>query len=194
MTQNRNDNTIDWWNNKYSITNVHKIWSSKKRLQFYDMIATAIPRTSATILDIGSGFGFGPAHLINIYSGWNIEGLDFSTKACVEAVVQTHCVNIITDNIPDQYDYIISAETMEHFSDPMTILAKMYEAATKAVILTVPYMGGISTIHVASFDRHAFDRYPNVKIKLSHNKRFMLVAIQKPDAKFSDIVWNKRPL
>ncbi|KKN91300.1 hypothetical protein LCGC14_0221680 [marine sediment metagenome] len=175
----RNDNTLDWWNKRYSIADVHKIWSSKKRLQFYDMIATAIPRISATILDVGSGFGFGPAHLMNIYSGWDIEGLDFSTKACAEAVIQTYCVNIITDNIPDKYDYIISAETMEHFSDPMTVLAKMYKAATKAVILTVPYMGGISEIHITSFDIHTFNKYSNVQVTLSDNKHFMLVVIPK---------------
>lgn len=179
MNQNKNDNTLDWWNERYSLADVHKIWSSKKRLQFYDMIATAIPNTATTILDVGSGFGFGPLHMMDVCCDWKIEGLDFSTKACKEAVVKTHCVDIITDNMPGKYDYVISAETLEHFSNPMIILAKMYKAAKKAVILTVPYRGGISTIHVASFDQNSFDKYQGVHTKLSPDKHFMLVVIPK---------------
>lgn len=183
MSQKRNDNTLDWWNNKYSVANVRIVWSSEKRLQFYNLIATAIPKTSATILDVGSGFGFGPSHLMDVCENWNIEGLDFSTKACAGAVVKTYCINMVTENIPSEYDYIISAETMEHFSNPMTILSKMYKAATKAVILTVPYMGGISTIHITSFDRRSFDRYQNVRTELSPDKHFMLVVIPKVNDK-----------
>lgn len=181
MKQNKNDNTLNWWNNRYSLADAHKIWSSKKRLQFYDMIATAIPQITATILDVGSGFGFGPAHLMDICNSWEIEGLDFSTKACGKAVVKTHCVNIITDNLPGEYDYIISAETLEHFSNPMTILAKLYQSARKAIILTVPYIGGTNTIHVVSFDRHTFDKYSNVRTRLSEDKHFMLVVIPKAE-------------
>ncbi|KKN98938.1 hypothetical protein LCGC14_0141830 [marine sediment metagenome] len=180
MSQKKNDNTLKWWNDRYSIADVQEIWSSKKRLRFYDMITTVIPRCTATILDIGSGFGFGPTHMVSICKDWIVEGLDFSTKACEEAVVQTHCINIITDHLPGVYDYIISAETLEHFSNPMVILEKMYQAAEKAVILTVPYKGSINSIHVSTFDRHSFDKYQNVYTKLSPDEHFMLVVIPKP--------------
>lgn len=183
MSKNKNDNTQEWWNNRYSLAGVHQIWSSEKRLQFYDMIATAIPKTIATMLDVGSGFGFGPAHMMDVCSDWQIDGLDFSTKACKEAVVKTYCIDIITNNLPGEYDYIISAETLEHFSSPMVILAKMYQAAKRAVVLTVPYRGGISTIHTASFDQNSFDKYPNTKTKLSDDKHFMLVVIPKANSK-----------
>lgn len=181
MAQQRNDNTLEWWNNRYSMAGVRKIWSSKKRLQFYNMIATAIPKGPATILDVGSGFGFGPAHLVSICKDWHIEGLDFSTKACVEAVVKTHCIDVTTDHFPGIYDYVVSAETLEHLSDPITILAKLYQAARKAVILTVPYLGNVSTIHVTSFDKNSFNKYPNVRIELSSDNHFMLVVIPKND-------------
>lgn len=181
MSNNQNENTLGWWNNKYSVADVHKLWSSEKRLQFYDMIGTIIPKGPATLLDVGSGFGFGLKHLTDICEHWHVEGLDFSTKACAKAVVKTHCIDIITNNIPGVYDYVISAETLEHFSNPMTILAKMYQATKRSIILTVPYMGGISTIHVASFDHHSFDKYQNVHTELSSDKHFMLVVIPKVD-------------
>lgn len=180
MAERKNDNTLEWWNNRYSIAGAKNIWSSQKRMRFYDMIATAIPKDSTTILDVGSGFGFGPEHLMGICDKWYVEGLDFSTKACAEAVVETHCVDIIIDNIPDTYDYVISAETMEHFSNPMAILDKMYQSARKAVIITVPYKKEKSTIHVSSFNENSFNKYPEVQIKLSPNKCFMLAAIIKP--------------
>jgi hypothetical protein len=143
------------------------------------MIATAIPTCPATILDVGSGFGFGPKHLMNICKSWCVEGLDFSTKACAETVVKTHCVDIITGNIPGVYDYIISAETLEHFSSPMVILDKMYQSARKAVILTIPYKGDTNTIHVSYFDKHTFYKYPNVRTEISSDGHFMLVVIDK---------------
>ncbi len=179
MESNKNENTLKWWNNRYTLTDAQQVWSSQKRLKFYDMIATAIPKKPATILDIGSGFGFGPAHLMNIFKDWCVEGLDFSDKACVESVVKTHCVDVIANNIPESYDYVVSAETLEHFSKPMVILDKMYKAARKAVVLTVPYEGVISSIHVSSFGRQTFDMYPDVRTELSPDNHFMLVVVTK---------------
>lgn len=181
MGQRRNENTLRWWNNKYASADAHQAWSSQKRLRFYAMIATAIPKKPATILDVGSGLGFGPAYLTNIFQDWHVESLDFSDKACDKAVIKTHCVNIIIDNIPGSYDYVIAAETLEHFSEPMTILDKMYQAARKAVILTVPYEGVISSVHVSSFGKHTFDKYPNVRVELSPGNHFMLAIITKPE-------------
>lgn len=177
MTHSRNDNTLDWWNDRYSIKDTRKIWASQQRLKFYDMAAKAIPKQITTILDVGSGFGFGPAHLATICKQWKIEGLDFSTKACAEAVIKTHCLNIIKEDIPGTYDYITCIETLEHFDEPMVVLEKMCKTARKAVVLTVPYMGAISPIHITSFGRHSFDQYEDVYTELSSDKHFMLVVV-----------------
>lgn len=172
-----NENTVKWWNDKYSEKGSAETWSSERRLIFYRMISTAIPREKATIIDIGSGLGFGPDYLRRICNKWSIEGLDFSPKACLGAVVETHCVDIINSEIPSKYDYVISAETLEHFDNPMKIISKMYKSARNAVLFTVPYNGNISSIHVSSFSENSFDMYRDVKTTLSPDKHFMLTVI-----------------
>lgn len=165
-----NINTLSYWNKKYSEEKTKEHWSSQVRLDFYDLVATALPRTPATILDAGSGLGFGGKHLMEIYDQWQIEGLDFSEQACKNAVIKSHCVDLRTQDLPGKYDYILAVETLEHIPDYMQILDKLYNAARKAVIITVPYEGRKSTTHPNSFDEDSFKNFKNVDIKKSKRK------------------------
>lgn len=181
-----NLNTTSYWDQLYSSNNAKEHWSSDVRLQFYDLAATALPRTPATILDVGSGFGSGGRHLMDIYQGWQIEGLDFSVEGCRKAVIKTHCVDLQTEQLPGEYDYILAVETLEHMTRAMEVLEKLYKAARKAVIVTVPYKGDKSTTHPASFDEQSFSKYPNAETKLSERKQpdgsikiDMLVVLKK---------------
>jgi hypothetical protein len=79
-------------------------------------------------------------------------------------------------------------ETLEHLPNPMQVLDKLYKAARKAVIITVPYKGRMSPTHPTSFDEQSFSKYSNVKIKLSKRqetkdivKTDMLVALKKTE-------------
>ena len=118
-----NLNTLSYWNEQYGDNSAKNKWGSQIRLQFYDLAASALPKEPATILDVGSGFGLGARHLMELYDGWDIHGLDFSIEACSKAVVKTHCIDLLTEPItPGKYDYLLVIETLEHFSDPMPIL------------------------------------------------------------------------
>ena len=162
---------VSYWDQQYGSDNAKEHWGAQVRLQFYDRAATVLPQIPATVLDVGSGLGMGGKHLMEVYGGWQIEGLDFSPKACRSAVIKTHCVDLRTEELPGEYDYILVIQTLEHFARPMVVLDKLYKAAKKAVIITVPYKGDISTIHSASFDEQSFSKYPDAQIKLSERKQ-----------------------
>ncbi len=165
-----NVNTIDYWNDKYAPNTAGEEWRSQIRLQFYELAAGAIPRQPASILDVGSGLGWGAAHLHKICEQWTVEGLDFSAEACRKAVIKTHCVDLRLDDLPYEYDYVVAIETLEHFNNPIEIVDRLYEFARKAVILVVPYAGEIGSLHPARFDEHSFDKYPHVRTELSHRQ------------------------
>ncbi len=165
-----NINTLAYWDSQYGSNQAEEHWGSQFRLEFYDLAATALPRTPATILDVGSGLGHGGKHLMTICDQWQVEGLDFSSKACRNAVIKSHCVDLCSDRLPGEYDYILTIQTLEHLPDPMPILDKLYEAARKAVIITVPYKGQISPTHPTSFDEDSFSKFPNAEIKTSKRK------------------------
>ena len=155
-------------------------------MQFYDLAATALPRTASTILDVGSGLGFGGEHLMQLHDEWRVEGLDFSRQACCNAVIKTHCVDLRTQPLPGCYDYVLAVETLEHFLDPMPVLSTLYDCARRAVVLTVPYKGGVSPTHPVDFDENSFVEYSCVKTELSERelpdatvKTDMLVVISR---------------
>jgi len=186
LAQAWNMNTKSYWDQQYAQTGAQDNWGAQVRLYFYDLVAEALPREPATILDVGSGLAHGISHLSEIFDGWTCEGLDFSEDACRKAAKKTYCVNLLTEEIPSQHDYVLAVETLEHFSSPFDILNKLYKAAKKAVILTVPYKGHVSALHPARFDESSFSAYPNAKIEIRGRtldtgevKKDMLVVIPK---------------
>lgn len=190
LCQRWNVNSLNYWDEQYAVDTADERWNAELRLQFYDLAARALPEEPATILDVGSGLGWGPAHLAKSCPDWHVEGLDFSQEACRKAVVKTHCCDLRTDALPGEYDYILAVETLEHFSQPMEVLEKLYGYARKAVILTVPYASEISTLHPFRFDEHTFKDYPDVTVELSKRryeptgeiKTDMLVVLPKAAA------------
>ena len=181
-----NLNTLSYWDRQYGNDKAQDKWSSQVRLQFYDLAATVLPKEPATVLDVGSGIGFGAKHLMEIYDGWDVHGLDFSAEACGKAVVKTHCVDLLKNPIPDEYEYLLVVETLEHFAEPMKVLKKIYDAAKKVVIITVPYKGQTSPTHPVSFDENSFTAYPDVDVKVHRRtqddgttRQDMLVVLKK---------------
>lgn len=185
-----NTNSLNYWDDQYSEESANERWNAQVRLQFYDLAGSAIPKEPATILDVGSGLGWGAVHLSKKCADWKIEGLDFSKQACRKAAVQTHCVDLRTGDLPGEYDYIVAVETLEHFNDPLVILKKLYQCAKKAVVLTVPYDCEISTLHPYRFNRQTFDQFPHVRIELAQRtyeptgeiKTDMLAVLSKTPA------------
>ncbi|GJM26927.1 MAG: hypothetical protein DHS20C16_33420 [Phycisphaerae bacterium] len=189
-----NINTKAYWDGEYSAATADQKWSEDKRLYFYKLAETALPNGNATILDAGSALGAGGRYLMDQNSNWKIEGLDFSAAACERAVIKTHCVDLLKENVQGQYDYVLAIQTLEHFPSPNPIIAKLFAAAREALILTVPYAGQLSPTHPVSFDENSFADYEHVNVKLSERiipktgqkKTDMLAVLSKRPFEFSE--------
>jgi len=126
-----------------------------------------------SLLDIGCAIGDGPEFLAKQFPKARIAGADFSTEGIKTAKsrgssVEYFVLDVLTDQIPDNYDYLILVETLEHFDQPFAILEKCLRAAIKEVIISVPLSetnGPIKDVgqHRWAFDENSFNEYPILK-------------------------------
>jgi len=162
----RKGNSRFFWEREYSDSRAGSKWASDDRLGFYEFAAEALPREALRILDIGSGFGYGGKRLMEIFPLWRVEGFEISRKAAEEAVIPTLCGDLLRADLPRGYDYLLMVQTLEHFRDTSSVLARVVPAAGRGVIITVPYRGRLNRKHLASLDEASFAAYPGAAIRL----------------------------
>lgn len=152
------DNTESYWDNFYEEETDVARWSTPRRLGFYEWATEHIRETDCTLLDLGSGYGFGLQHACSESAGWQPYGADFSGYAVENAVIPTVKLDLLNDPVPWGYDYLLCIQTLEHFRNPGEILERVLFARKKQVIITVPYREDIAnhTQHVCSFDEKFF--------------------------------------
>jgi SAM-dependent methyltransferase len=156
-----NKNTLEHWERRYSDEDDCERWSSDWRLVFYEWAVEHVHERVATFLDVGSGLGYGLQHLCKTHPGWEPTGLDFAASAVSKAVIPTLQLDLLKGDIPGMYDYVLCIQTLEHFSEPDSIVRKLLSAARKQVIITVPYREDISSHreHEFPFSEDYFDRF-----------------------------------
>jgi SAM-dependent methyltransferase len=159
-------NSRFFWEREYQDPTAGQKWAGDARLSFYDFAAEALPREPLRILDIGSGFGYGGKRLMEICPLWKVEGFEISRTAAEQAVVPTRCGDLLRDEIPASYDYLLMVQTLEHFRDTSQVLSRVVAAASRGVIVTVPYRGRLNRKHLASLDESSFAAFPRAVIRL----------------------------
>jgi hypothetical protein len=156
----RPGNTSLFWNREYGSDQAGRNWASDVRLGFYDFAAGALPREPLRILEIGSGLGHGGRRLMEICPLWRVEGFEISRVATDQAVIPTHCGDLLRDPLPRGFDFILMVQTLEHFRDTAAVLARVTAAAGRGVVITVPYKGRLNRKHLASLDESSFAAWP----------------------------------
>ena len=159
-----------FWEREYSGASAGQKWAAQSRLGFYEFAAEVLPREPLRILDIGSGLGHGGRHLLSICDRWIVEGFEISHTAAEHAVIPTRCGDLLRDPLPEGFDYLLLIQTLEHFRDTASALARVVPAARRGVVITVPYRGKLNRKHLASLDESSFVLYPNARIQLRHRR------------------------
>jgi SAM-dependent methyltransferase len=157
-------NPRGFWEREYSDAGAGEKWASDARIGFYDFAAEALPREPLRILDIGSGFGHGGRRLMAICPLWIVEGFEISRAAAEQAVMPTHCGDLLKDPLPPGFDYLLLIQTLEHFRDTGAVLSRVLPSAGRGVVITVPYRGKLNRKHLASLDEASFQAYPGAVV------------------------------
>lgn len=155
-------NPLHIWDNKYESEDEAR-WTSQWRLGFYDWAMEHVRQDGVTVLDVGSGPGYGLRHLCGKNPTWEATGIDFSSIAVKKAVIPVIQSDIIKDPIEKKYDYVLCVQTLEHIADPAPVVRKMLGAARRQLIITVPFQEDVSEheLHEFSFDKDFFRQFGN---------------------------------
>ena len=139
--RDENTNTPELWDSLHEKEHNGGMFQQFKR--FFDL--GYLPQDEEfSILDIGCGSANYIHKLAPMYQKVTWGGLDFSPVVIAKNKrgnpnATFYELDIMKDNIPDVYDYIVSMHTFEHFDDPDLALQKCVEMCRKKVIICVPF-------------------------------------------------------
>lgn len=114
------------------------------------LLAPKDKMNNLSVLDLATGSGDIPIALSQMAKvnglNWRIDGCDFSDTAtgfakeraeATGADSRFYCVNVLTEDLPGEYDIVMNSLFMHHLSDDESVLlmTKMREAALSAVLV-----------------------------------------------------------
>jgi SAM-dependent methyltransferase len=147
----QNVNTGEYWDKRY-VTIQHNKPALTSTDNFFRF--GFLPKDKpVTVCEVGCGTFTQLPELLKRYPLVKWVGIDISdfatqfNKTNYGNVAEFHTLNIESEELPDTYDYIISAHTFEHLTDPMKATETCIKAARESVIIGVPYKESWSYDH-----------------------------------------------
>jgi len=121
----------------------------EKDLKARDVLIEPLTPDYSKVLDVGCGDGRLLRYLLSRKLNIEAVGVDISAHAvriANEHGVKALCMDIITEEIPDawEFDYIIMTEFIEHIPNPEKLLTKLRNHVSKSIIVSVPNTGYIT--------------------------------------------------
>lgn len=153
-----NLNSGNYWDRRFA--QYGSFWRNEH--YFYIMDLDIFPKNQRfSVLDIGCALGDGCELLRKYYPNVEIEGADISKVAIERArskseEIKYYILDILKDDIPRQYDYILLIETLEHFDFPFYIIDKCLRHTRKSIIISVPCMGKIVDPKIRELSEHRY--------------------------------------
>ena len=139
--RSKNINTREYWNKRYFFLkhNVPPVASVKLFFE-YDLL----PKNEEySVLEIGCGVATHYPYFNKNYPKIKLTGLDISNFAIAYNQRYKFAnfieLDVNTEDIKGEWDYVISAHTFEHLDDPVKTVEKCRQVAKKKVIVCVPY-------------------------------------------------------
>ena len=161
-----NINTPEYWDKK--LLSKGECWRDFP----YKFLLKFLPKNEKfSLLDIGCALGDGCILLKKEFPLAEISGADFSKVAIEKAKRKTNQVSffvldILKQNPPKKYDYIILIHILEHFNNPYLIVDKCLHFVRKALIIECPYTERFDSPylywpgqHRYLFNKHTFSKY-----------------------------------
>ena len=187
-----NPNVKEYWNEKLS--KFDNFWRNENYYHILDLF----PQDRAfSLLDIGCAVGDGCELLQEKFPKAKITGADISDVGIEKAKQKTERVhyfvnNILTDPLPDTYDYITIVETLEHFNDPFFVINKLLKHVKKSVIICVPYYDSYFTGKIAR-EEHRYAFTENTFTNRKYNCRVVKITDFVKVAKSKCIIYEIFP-
>lgn len=170
MDQRHPVNSRDWWD-EYFETQWDANKGSQQTRHFMECLIRNLDDQELSylrskplrILDWGCAFGEGVELLGRNFPESKVSGMDYSSSAISEARRRypDHDFSLATtEQIPAEFDVIVSSNCLEHFDDPLDIVAAHLRSCGKLYIALVPYgEHPLSEYHRSQFTEESFPQY-----------------------------------
>lgn len=162
-------NSKAYWDERFASRDWEKFDGKGQSVFFAKVAFMAMPeflkrdlsRNSWTVIDIGCAQGDGTAFLAKQFPECHFVGQDFSSEAIkLAASNYPNCEFEVADIYQDirQADVIFSSNTLEHLKQPLGLMEKMCNSATKYAVHLLPFEDQEDIPeHINSF---TFDAFP----------------------------------
>ena len=147
-------NSKDYWDERFSGN--WEINSGPAQSRFFADVAIdnlpswlirSIRKENLKVADWGCAQGDGTNALAKVFDPKQLVGVDFSRESISTARERYGAINFLEENwlenslssVDEQYDFVFSSNTLEHFHDPFDILQKILCRAKFGLILALPY-------------------------------------------------------
>ncbi|BDU15468.1 glycosyltransferase [Lysobacter auxotrophicus] len=145
-------NSKDYWDRRFETDweanrgrTQSRFFSSLALSMMPDWLKWNLTSTRASILDWGCALGDGTELLAQSLPGAQVTGCDFSEEA-IRRAAETYPVNrfvcrdlTTSDSTQESWDFVFSSNTLEHFHEPWKVLDTLAKAASRGVLLLLPY-------------------------------------------------------
>ena len=139
--KDENINTVEWWDKKHVGTHNNNITDQFRR--FFDL--DYLPKDRKfSLLDVGCGEMLYLKDLPKEFPLVEWGGLDFSPVVMERNENafpngKFYTLDVVEEDIPDIFDFIVSLHSFEHFEDPIIALNKCRKVCREKLIICVPY-------------------------------------------------------
>jgi len=138
----------DYWTRRITVGDTMPRWK----------IAAELIEDGATVLDVGCGSGEFLEYLARERPGVRATGCDFSAESVEMARSKgfddAFALDLSTQDIPGEYDYVTCFEVLEHIPNAEDALVRLRDTFRRQLIVSVPNVGYVdSRVRLALFGR-----------------------------------------
>ncbi|NSL52039.1 glycosyltransferase [Calidifontibacillus erzurumensis] len=160
-------NSKHYWNYRFE-NDWEECQGREQTTFFYNLALDLFPKwliedvqsRELSICDAGCASGDGTVILSKAFPKSKVVGIDFSESAIEKAkkyYPDNHFICTSIDKLNQQYDLVFSSNTLEHFTDPLSLVKEMLSQTKCYLALLVPFQEYERIDeHFFTFDYHSF--------------------------------------
>ena len=172
-------NSKDWWEHEFQ-NNWEIGIDGKEQTRYFMKLLLKYSHMElyGDILDWGCALGQGVDEIKSQYPECNVEGYDFSETAVTKAKKVFNGLNFTCELPSKQYDFVITSNCIEHFSDPNQQLREILKLSKEYAVIMAPYNQiEVNEVHPVTINETTFSNVLDGFNKI----RTVLIPNEKPE-------------
>ncbi len=139
-------NSKGYWNLRFSTGDWEKKGGKEQTEYFYNLLLDNLPeavkenfkKEKLSICDVGCAEGDGTNLLQERFQNCSVTGVDIA-DAAIEIAKKNYPKIKYTTELNQNYDVVVSSNTLEHFEDPTQHLKELFLHSKKYVVILIPF-------------------------------------------------------